>query len=363
MKKKSLTTVLSMVLLFCLFLLPGMKTNAAEAAKGGTVYASVEKFTIGQGYLIEPTAVEFKAGDTYADIFRKVLKDNGYQFKEESRWGGFYLTFINKADSGKVQVPECIQKMDGYKQPDMTMTLSDKALGEGSYTGEAGWMAAINGESAPAALDQCYPKNDDVVKFQFSLCGWGADLGMGYGITLPNRDSITKKLAIMKQNPDYKQNASWVAAYNQAIAVTSNLNATQAQLTAAEDKLPTATQITTWAQEQAQKKAEEAAKQALIKKNTPAKTTLKKTKKVAKNKVQLTWKKVKKATGYEVYQSTKKNGTYKKVKTVKKTKVVSYKTKSLKKKKTYYFKVRTYRKVAGKTYYGAFSNVKKVKMK
>ena len=97
------------------------------------------------------------------------------------------------------------------------------------------------------------------------------------------------------------------------------------------------------------------------KKYTVSKTTLKKVKKSGK-KAQLTWKKVKAATGYEVYQAVKKNGKYKKVKTIKRNKVVTYKTKSLKK-KTYFFKVRTYRKVAGKTVYGAFSNVKKVTIK
>lgn len=104
---------------------------------------------------------------------------------------------------------------------------------------------------------------------------------------------------------------------------------------------------------------------AVVKEETPvvlAKTALKKAKKSG-NKVQLTWKKVKAATGYEVYQATKKNGKYKKVKTVKKNKVVTCKTKALKAKKTYFFKVRTYRKVAGKTVYGEFSNVKKVVLK
>lgn len=97
------------------------------------------------------------------------------------------------------------------------------------------------------------------------------------------------------------------------------------------------------------------------KKYTVSKTTLKKVKKSGK-KAQLTWKKVKAATGYEVYQAVKKNGKYKKVKTIKRNKVVTYKTKSLKK-KTYFFKVRAYRKVAGKTVYGAFSNVKKMTIK
>ena len=42
--------------------------------KGGIVYASIEKFTVGQGYLIEPTEVSFEAGETYADIIEKLLK-------------------------------------------------------------------------------------------------------------------------------------------------------------------------------------------------------------------------------------------------------------------------------------------------
>ena len=77
----------------------------------------------------------------------------------------------------------------------------------------------------------------------------------------------------------------------------------------------------------------------------------------------ISWKKVKNATGYEVYQSMKKNSGYKKVKTITKNKTVTYKAGKLKKKKTYYFKIRTYRKAGGTTYYGNYSNVKKMKVK
>ena len=95
-------------------------------------------------------------------------------------------------------------------------------------------------------------------------------------------------------------------------------------------------------QDEAKKKAEEAAKkkaqqEALKKKYTPSKTSIKSIKKLKKNQVKLTWKKVKNATGYEVYQSMKKNSGYKKVKTITKNKTVTYKAGKLKKKKTYYF--------------------------
>lgn len=125
-------------------------------------------------------------------------------------------------------------------------------------------------------------------------------------------------------------------------------------------------------QDEAKKKAEEAKKkaakkkaqqEALKKKYTPSKTSIKSIKKLKKNQVKLTWKKVKNATGYEVYQSMKKNSGYKKVKTITKNKTVTYKAGKLKKKKTYYFKIRTYRKAGGTTYYGNYSNVKKMEVK
>ena len=108
---------------------------------------------------------------------------------------------------------------------------------------------------------------------------------------------------------------------------------------------------------------QKAQQEALKKKYTPSKTSIKSIKKLKKNQAKLTWKKVKNATGYEVYQSMKKNSGYKKVKTITKNKTVTYKAGKLKKKKTYYFKIRTYRKAGGTTYYGNYSNVKKMKVK
>lgn len=45
----------------------------------------------------------------------------------------------------------------------------------------------------------------------------------------------------------------------------------------------------------------------------------------------ISWKKVKGASGYEVYRSTKKNGKYKKIKTIKKAGTVRFTDKKLKK--------------------------------
>lgn len=63
--------------------------------------------------------------------------------------------------------------------------------------------------------------------------------------------------------------------------------------------------------------------------------------------IKLTWKKASGAKGYKIYRSTKKNGTYKLVKTTNKT---SFTNKKLTSNKTYYYKVKAYKTVKNKTY-------------
>lgn len=74
--------------------------------------------------------------------------------------------------------------------------------------------------------------------------------------------------------------------------------------------------------------------------------------------VTLTWSKCSGASGYVVYRSSSKNGTYKKVSTVKGGTKVTYKNRNLKSSATYYYKVRAYRTVKGKNYYGSYSAIK-----
>ncbi|MGN0468229.1 MAG: leucine-rich repeat protein [Acutalibacteraceae bacterium] len=80
----------------------------------------------------------------------------------------------------------------------------------------------------------------------------------------------------------------------------------------------------------------------------------------AKKTAKISWSKVTGATGYTVYYSTSKNGTYKKLAT---TTGTSYTNKKLSSGKTYYFKVAAYKTVDGKNIYGAYSSVKYAKIK
>lgn len=96
------------------------------------------------------------------------------------------------------------------------------------------------------------------------------------------------------------------------------------------------------------------------------KTKVKKaTKKKGTKKVKISLKKIKGASGYVVKISTSKKFKGKKktiTKKFKKNKII-FKSKKLKKDKIYYIKARAFKKVNGVTYYGKWSNPKKIKLK
>lgn len=97
-----------------------------------------------------------------------------------------------------------------------------------------------------------------------------------------------------------------------------------------------------------------------------AKPALKKTSvklTAGKRKASIRWSKVSGASGYQIYRSTKKSRSYKRVKTLTSGKSVKYTNKKLKKGKRYYYKVRSYRTISGKKVYSGFSTVKSVKVK
>ena len=70
--------------------------------------------------------------------------------------------------------------------------------------------------------------------------------------------------------------------------------------------------------------------------------TIKSVKSVGSSRVRLTWSRVATACGYQIYYADSKNGSYKKLKTVKGGAVTSYTVSGLVPGKNYYFKIRSY---------------------
>lgn len=90
---------------------------------------------------------------------------------------------------------------------------------------------------------------------------------------------------------------------------------------------------------------------------------LKAVKSTKKRTVKITWKKLKGITGYQVYISRKKDFSRETFERIYKKKKATGTITGLKSKKKYYVKVRPYKKKGKKTYYGAWSKTKKVKVK
>lgn len=78
--------------------------------------------------------------------------------------------------------------------------------------------------------------------------------------------------------------------------------------------------------------------------------------KAGKRKITVKWKKVSGASRYVVYRAKKKNGKYKRVRTLKSS-MRSYTNTGLKKGRKYYYKVRAYRKTKGKKVYSEYSRI------
>ena len=84
--------------------------------------------------------------------------------------------------------------------------------------------------------------------------------------------------------------------------------------------------------------------------------------KTSKGKVVLKWAKNKKANGYVIERSLKKNKGYKTIKKINRNKTVTYTDKKVKKKKTYYYRIRTFIKKGSVKAYSKYSKIK-VKVK
>ena len=395
-------------------------SNASE--KIGTVTLSIEKFTIGQGYLIEPTQVVLHEGDTCANLVKDILKNNNYEIEAPTTSNGWYLSGIKNADNGKTKIPDVIKNMDTqvngediiYPPDDTAKNVAYPDLSEFSYHRNAGadlgsqykdgGVRALNIANKEKLTKKVAQFNEQKGKWlniysasdrynyamevleKLDSKQWKVDDALEQLEQIMNKNNLTiaqiEEINKVKQKinaigiVDLSKESQIAEARKSYNALTSEQKElisadTLKVLTDAEKKI-VSLKAEKKTQDEAKKKAEEAKKkaakkkaqqEALKKKYTPSKTSIKSIKKLKKNQAKLTWKKIKNATGYEVYQSMKKNSGYKKVKTITKNKTVTYKAGKLKKKKTYYFKIRTYRKAGGTTYYGNYSNVKKMKVK
>lgn len=344
----------------------GVETTTTTTNLGNAV-VTIERMTIGQGFYIEPVQVKIKAGDSVKEIFKRALKAAGGTYTASST-GGFYLRSLGNADTGVINIPQEISAMPeysytyigddelehvvSYKVPtndDNTgNSAENKALGEYAYSEMAGWMFTINNEPAAESINKINVKDGDVIRVQFSVYGWGADLGYDTEsytgipkLNMANKDNLLKAIAEVNVQKTY-----WMAypnvktAYDNALKTAGLYNPSQEAV------------------DNAQKAMEAAKKKPTY--PTIKKAAISKVKNVRTYKAKISVKKMTNVRGYQYKYSVSKKFTKSTVKNSTKT---SLTTKKLKKKQRCYAKVRAYKLVNGFRVYGNWSKVKSVKIK
>ena len=102
--KKILTLLMAVTLVVGMF-----TTTYADETKKINVTFTIERFTIGQGFLVEPVTVQVNEGAAAKDVLEEVAKEKNLTINLSSY--GYYIDSISYADTGVINIPESIQKM------------------------------------------------------------------------------------------------------------------------------------------------------------------------------------------------------------------------------------------------------------
>lgn len=247
--------------------------RAKEGEEIGKAIWSIEAFSIGCGYLIEPTEVPIYEGETSAEQLLRLLSENGLI----GYYGGtvkssFYLAYIADGNVTGMRynnyqrspLPSVPRRLDlspvipsflfSYLEANMTYFDPDDYekswvgyLGEFAFTNGSGWMYAVNNVFPNVGFADCYLSDGDTVRIQFTL-GYGADIGgaAAVGTDIPgagtqpaggyfpvaNKDRLSKAICCARAS-NLLMRANVKAAYDTAFEVMATLNAKQEAVDAA----------------------------------------------------------------------------------------------------------------------------------
>lgn len=217
-----------------------------------TVTISIDAFTIGCGYVIEP--MEVKIDDAFfeglinvlnvdtdlegmkgifngAYLLAYIIKQNGYELEYTGRFNSsFYLEQIVGFEHHFYAPDNLIQKLEENNFEiyyDDDEYLGD-VLGEFAYTQGSGWMYSVNGVFPNVGFADYYPQDGDVIRVQFTLVygvdiNGGSSMGWDYAedyFELVDRDLLTKLLGYINKNNLLVDNRD---LYNEAVEVISTI--------------------------------------------------------------------------------------------------------------------------------------------
>lgn len=197
--------------------------------KNITVCISVEKFVLGQGFIAGPVFVDTTERATVADVLQMVLDENGIDYTAQTE-NGFYMSGI--ADSGEdTEIPEYIMEYLGSVKG----RADSEMLSEFDYSDTSGWLYTVNNKKPNKGADSYKLKDGDAIRWQFSLCGMGADIVGGNGLLKPaDKDNLLCEIAELNQMrnlSDLLKIGENQQKYDNALYVLTKMDSTQKDVT------------------------------------------------------------------------------------------------------------------------------------
>ena len=229
--RKGLSVLLALGIL--LSAIVAMQWPASAAPGDIKVYIDLEGYNLGQGYYIEPVQLELTLGSTAADALLALFAQESIMadIPDYGEWG-LYLSAIKDLDDGTVDIPSYITGVPGFELHGLGNP--DDWLGDGDYTSMSGWMYTVNHTFGTGMSSQVL-KEGDVLRWQFSVWGYGLDLGVdnGFGYGDPYYEHADKSYLIRLLFAAGANQAN----INAALDVVIDPLASEAEVAAAEDAL------------------------------------------------------------------------------------------------------------------------------
>ena len=207
----------------------GLLPISALAVDNITVYVDFEGYNLGQGYYIQPTKLTLPAGTTVGAATSTLLSQTGYTGNGLPS----YLSRVN-FNAGDIDIEDIPSYLTDQNYFEDLFDGEDhgSGLGETDYTPFSGWMYTVNHVIDSNGASACILQDGDVVRWQFTLWGYGLDLGLGaweedWGFgTKAYYDHADKTALIRALCADGVD----IAAKQAALAVAINPLATPAQI-------------------------------------------------------------------------------------------------------------------------------------
>ena len=243
--KKLISLVLALMIIFS-----ASATFSAEDTKvfDGYVYMTVEKLTLGQGFVIEPVKVGYYKEDSLGDIAQRCLGDKS-TFKGDI--SQYYLEGV--VDGGNPQnwserdIPTDIYNKLTETGDEITDRAEENILQSYDFSQYGGWMFTVDNTGTNAGAGSIKLGDDSstgycsedgsVMRLQYSLYGYGEAIGISYGfLPFETTNTFTDRsdlIAYVSEIKDSGESEKYGDAYSNALSLLSKWDITKEEIESA----------------------------------------------------------------------------------------------------------------------------------